>query len=219
LRHPNQDSLRKIDVVEGTDYSVNVDLNFSGRMAIPSSSIFKNAVMRLFGAADDTFSVTADEARVYSLLQPKTVFKVLCDDNEVKKWLQDGYQDKQDSYLVIGYRTLLNAVLISRNHPSSTTQRNRNFETTGERIYSICYRKVRYRFIQSSVEPALHSGNRWKSYFKIRGAKEEEYCEVDLEDEDTDGGNLGTSITSEAEMFLELPAEEPDTSEEEDETD
>ena len=175
--------------------------------------------MKLFGVSDDTFNVTADEARVYSLLNPKNVFKTLCDDNEVKKWLQDGYQDKQDSYLVIGYRTLLNAHLTSRTRPTSMLQTNRNFETTGERIYSICYRKVRYRFMQSSIEPALQPGNRWKSYFKIRGAKEEEYCEVDLEDEDADGGNLGTSITAEAEMFLELPAEEPDRSDEEDEED
>jgi len=188
-------------------------------MAIPSSSVFKDAIMRLFGVPDDTFNVIADEARVYSLLYPKTVFKTLCDDEEVQRWLQDGYQDKQSSYLVVGYRTLLNARLTSRTHSSSTRQGNRNFETTGERIYSICYRKVRYKFIQSSVEPALQSGKRWKSYFKIRGAKHDEYCEVDLEDEDTDGGSLGTSITTEAEMFLELPAEEPDESDEDDNED
>jgi hypothetical protein len=59
-------------------------------------------------------------------------------------------------------------------------------ETTGERIYAICYRRVKITCHNQKVEAKLLKGNRWQPFAAIRGGKEEvdEYYEADLDEQD-----------------------------------
>src|SRR5271154_5737868 len=119
IRSPAQDALKKAKLKKGVDYLVNADENFSGRITDESKTFFKAAITRVFSSmldfeSQDTFYVTSETARRYELRQPNLVFHQLCQDDDVKKWLEEGYHDKQDSHLVIGFRTLLNARLFRK---------------------------------------------------------------------------------------------------------
>lgn len=199
IRYPHMDALANIDVKEGEDYLVDIDMNFDGRVHVESDSFFKAAITRMFSAewekdSRSTFNVTAKEARIYALRRPKDIFKRLCELEAVRKWLQEGYLDKQKSYLVVGYRTLLNAKLIRQDQSSTKVAGQARvpvgavagvdptptgemdvqagvghehraggegeFETIGERIYAICYRKVGFKFFKGVESAFLEPGNR-----------------------------------------------------------
>jgi len=255
-RYPHMDALSKIEVKEGDDYSVTIDKNFNGRVHIESDSFFKATITRIFSVewekeTTDTFHVTAEEGRVYALRQPKAIFKKLCALEDVRKWLEEGFVDKQKTYLVIGYRTLLDAKLVRQTErstniaaqgrapigapaevdPTPTSEmdtqaagghRNRaggagEFETNGERIYAICYRKVGFKFFEGIDIAFLESGNRWKSFSKTRGKTqgevEGEVVEADIEEEDEGGvGQIELFATTDGEerfVFL-CPNEDDD---------
>jgi hypothetical protein len=114
-RYPHMDALiTELKLTPDEDYANNLDKNFSGRVSGESNSFFKLAITRFLSAKLEiemfkTYHVTAKEARIYELREPKAIFRKLCELDTVKKWLQDGYIDKQKTYFVIGYRTLLNA--------------------------------------------------------------------------------------------------------------
>ena len=249
-RYPHMDALKKIELKPDEDYTNNLDKNFSDRMSAESSSFFKLAITRLFSAelekeASNTFHVTAEEGRIYELREPKKIFKKLCELDDVKQWLQDGYLDNQKTYFVIGYRTLLNAKLSRQEHHSTTASGKGNiptgtlagdptpsdqmdvelaighkskvdkegeFETNGERIYAIGYRKVMLKFHQGIGTPYLKAGNIWETFTKTRGAApaENEVIEADIEEEDESGvGQIETfKIESGEEIFIVLSDEE-----------
>ncbi|KAK4960804.1 hypothetical protein LTR66_012869, partial [Elasticomyces elasticus] len=230
-RYPGEDALAVLRLDEEKDVTVRVDKNFKGRMDTGSDSFFKAMVTRLFSMSwesetNSNFQVSADEGRIYALRQPKALFKQLCTLAKVRKWLQEGYLDKQDTYFVIGYRTLLNAKLIRQDQHSSkvsaqgqvpigaaggvdptpeggmnvevagghgqTAGGEGEFETLGERIYAICYRKVDLKFFEGVDSAFLKSGNHWKSFSKTRGnaSAEDETLEADIEDEDYRGDGV-----------------------------
>lgn len=57
-------------------------------------------------------------------------------------------------------------------------------ETTGERIYAICYRKVRITFHKQMIEVKLLRGNQWEPFAKTRGDDViDEYLEANLDEE------------------------------------
>lgn len=255
------DALAKIDLKDGEDYSVDIDMNFDGRMFTESNSFFQAAITRIFSTnwekdSRSTFNVTAKEARIYALRRPKDIFKRLCELEAVRKWLQEGYLDKQKSYLVVGYRTLLNAKLVRRDHSSTkVTGQARvpvgaaagvdptptgemdvqagvgtkqgaggegEFETIGERIYAICYRKVGFKFFKGVESAFLEPGNRWKSFSKTRGkAQEEEIVEADIEEKDEGRGGQSQLFVSTygEENFVLLSSEDEDESEDEGDSD
>jgi hypothetical protein len=64
-----------------------------------------------------------------------------------------------------------------------------NFETLGERVYAICYRKVGFKFLKGVGGAFLKSGNRWKPFFSVRGSDPtvDEIVEADIEDDDESG--------------------------------
>jgi hypothetical protein len=63
-------------------------------------------------------------------------------------------------------------------------------ETTGERIYAICYRRVILKFCKGKLQVRLDGYNTWKPFSATMGENEveEEYIEADIADEDDNGG-------------------------------
>lgn len=213
-RYPHQDGLVKIDVREGEDYLVDIDKNFQGWVNLQSGGSFREAVGRIISATtgrvtDSSYYVKAELARLYALRQPKAIFKTLCEMADVREWLEEGYKDKQNSYLIVGYRTLLDATLFG---PSKHTSEQ---EIVGERIYAICYRKVRYKFVKSAQRFFLESGNRWKfSITRLAGESlaGDEVVDVDIDVEDERRGiEIATFLTEDGEeRFVFLPSDEED---------
>lgn len=57
-------------------------------------------------------------------------------------------------------------------------------ETTGERIYSICYRPVKITFHKQKIEAKLLRGNQWEPFAKTRGGDViDEYLEANLDEQ------------------------------------
>jgi hypothetical protein len=258
-RYPNQDALTKIVLKEGEDYSITIDKNFDGRIHLESNSFFKTAVTSIFSTewgkeSENSFHVTAEEGRIYALRQPKAIFKKLCEIEEVQKWLQEGYIDKQKTYFVIGYRTLLNAKLVHQDKRSTKvegkvkipvgaavgldptltgymdpqvaighqqgTHNETKFQTIGERIYAICYRKVGFKFSKVGNGAFLDSENSWKSFSKTRGSRapeENEVVKAYIEEQDEDGiGQVETFATADGkERFIYLSQADEDSDDDE----
>ena len=199
-----------------------------------------------------TYHIKAEEGCIYELRQPKTVFQNLCKLDEVKKWLEDTYGDNQKPRFVIGYRTLLNAKLVRQDHRStegsgtlkvptgpdptpcgltdveltaghkSKADGEGELETIGERIYAICYRRVKFNFHNGVRSPYLEAENIWKLYPETRGKgpAEDEFVAVDISEEDETGVGetavFNTAGGKERFIFLSLDVEDEDEDEDED---
>ncbi|KAH6983624.1 hypothetical protein BKA56DRAFT_482926 [Ilyonectria sp. MPI-CAGE-AT-0026] len=124
IRNPEQDALTPVQVEEFKDFQTKVDKNFAGHISAGSDSFLCATLSRLFSVAlgansNESFKVSAQEARMYTLSQPRTLFRRICESPKAKEWLEEGYLDKQDTFLVVGYRTLLNARLVRHDQRAS----------------------------------------------------------------------------------------------------
>jgi hypothetical protein len=217
---------------------VDLDKNFQTGLAVQSGSFVKRAIIKLFSIVRETetgLDIVTEAARLYALSQPEAIFNRLCKLDEVKTWLEKKYIEEKKTYFVIGYRTLLNARIVRR-HEHSSKQRTggstdeigitgtvaqesseAGFETTGERIYAICYRKVCFRFLKGAENAMLGPDNRWKSVLPFReGEDNDEVVEaVTKEIDDVTAGESETISSAEYDERFVLPP----TNEEEDQTD
>jgi len=123
IRYPHMDALSIKELESEKDFSNNLDQNFEGRLNSEANLSFSLALTTLFSAifqkvSSEEWVVRAGEGRIYELRKPKDIFKELCKNKETQKWLQEGYVDKQETYMVIGYRTLVNAKLVRQENRS-----------------------------------------------------------------------------------------------------
>ncbi|KAF3316651.1 hypothetical protein TWF173_001933 [Orbilia oligospora] len=205
-RYPNQDALAEIQLEEWKDYSVSIDRNFSDfvKSNAKSNSSFKRALSKIFLSptvkeVGGDVQILAEESRVYMMRQPREIFKQLSGRQSVRDWLTDYYMNSdEDIYFIVGYRTLVNAQFVatdlkvnqkarqSRSHPGP--RENYRYETTGERIYAICFRRVSITSLRNGTPGSmLDSTNYWKTFTEDRGMDmdtEEEILSADLEEED-----------------------------------
>lgn len=78
-------------------------------------------------------------------------------------------------------------------------------KTTGERIYAICYRKVKVAVHHKKLAAKLLRGNRWRPFATTRGAEGEidDYMEASMDDEDDlDGCETQEGDVGQAEVFV-----------------
>ena len=83
-------------------------------------------------------------------------------------------------------------------------------ETVGERIYAICYRRVKVSLIHGEVSARLVPGNVWKSFMATRSNAEQDddYLEADIDELDDVEGCVvkkGTSVDGEEAVFAIPP--------------
>lgn len=124
IRNPNQDALSLRSLVTGADVSVRVQKNFQARLKNGTNSMFRARLSRLLSLLHDKEDVSATqisalEGRMYELKQPKALFKEICTRKQVQEWLQEGLEDGQDTYFVVGYHTFFNAKMLEQNHSAS----------------------------------------------------------------------------------------------------
>ncbi|KAF3184504.1 hypothetical protein TWF788_005208 [Orbilia oligospora] len=205
-RYPNQDALVEIQLEERKDYSISIDRNFSDfvKSNAKSNSGFKRALSKIFLSpavkeVGGDVQILAEESRVYMMRQPREIFKKLSGRQSVRDWLTDYYMNSdEDIYFIVGYRTLVNAQFMatdlkvnqktqqSRSHPGA--RENYRYETTGERIYAICFRRVSITSLRNGTPGSmLDSTNYWKTFAEDRGMEmdtEEEILSADLDEED-----------------------------------
>lgn len=200
---PSTDAIQPYEIPD-EDIAKTSDKNFDGTIRTQSESWFQLVITRflsfvLQSEKSTTFHVTADEGFIYMLRQPKEIFKQCLSADGVKEWLEDNYDDQQDIYFVIGYRTFVNAKLYrERNKTSEASGKTEvpvseavgdptgsvnaslsgghksleevkgGTETTGERIYAICFRKVRITKEKKELKASLKS-SQWQPFATTRG--------------------------------------------------
>ncbi|EPS45333.1 hypothetical protein H072_698 [Dactylellina haptotyla CBS 200.50] len=176
---PNQtlDKMAEITLEDGRDFSVTADKNFSEFIAIQtkSNASLKKAFSKLFllpmFEVDGDMQVFAEESRMYTLRQPQTLFKRIYENPSTRSRLQSFCAKNKKIHFVVGFRTLINARFIGKETRSPQFSRlppqmlgNPLYQTTGERVYAICYRKVNLKKL-SSGDGALSADSDWKGFW------------------------------------------------------
>jgi hypothetical protein len=114
LRYPNQDALSVLTPEEPNDLSVRPQKDFKTLLESDATFSFHAHVTRLLRlsrgkSSRGTLDLSAKEGKIYELKSPKAIFRKLCGDPKVRTWLQEGIEDKQDTYFVTALRTSLDA--------------------------------------------------------------------------------------------------------------
>ncbi|KAF3277989.1 hypothetical protein TWF970_004869 [Orbilia oligospora] len=191
--------------LKGEDFSVSIDQNFNefvGACA-KSSPVFKKALAKLFlppstKGVEGDIQIMSKQSSVYTLLQPRTLFKNISSTTEFQDWLGDAWARRKPLYFVVGYRTVTDAQFIGKEIKSPQNRRlSRNlsykprYDTDGERIYAICFRKVKFERTSEGTVQVLGSTNRWRVFNKQRGANSEleQVISADLCEDDEVGTN------------------------------
>ncbi|KAK6337162.1 hypothetical protein TWF718_009946 [Orbilia javanica] len=199
-RYPNQDALVEVHLEKWKDYSISVDRNFSEfvKSNAKSNSGFKRALSKIFLSpavkeVGGDVQILAEESRVYMMRQPRNVFKQISTLPSVREWLTSFYLSSEDVYFIVGYRTLVNAQFVAadlkvdrkarQNRSQPGPRENYRYETTGERIYAICFRRVNVTALQSGDTSMLDSTNCWRVFTEDRSPDLDSDSDVDMEDE------------------------------------
>ena len=129
--------------------------------------------------------LSSKEGVIYEMNQPKKWFRELCKLKEVQDWLQEGIDDGQDTFMIIGFRTLKDSKLEQRGGATSQTafnveapigeaisgtslggaanvgmkgkhaskeEQEDSAEMEGERIYALCYRRVKHSWQRAEID-------------------------------------------------------------------
>jgi hypothetical protein len=230
IRYPNQDVLNVANVADGSpDVAVRTESNIQHDLHTSERSWFDAQVSRLVAASyqrssNDDVRISSHEGRIYELKQPKALFQGLCENPEVKEWLQDDIKSGSKSYMIVGYRTFIDASTEARQGSSkeiagkaqvpladlaspvpgvgqavgldlgvgggqgATVKGNAQATFPGERIYAICYRRVKFDFKPwNPAGPRLENENQWVMFSETRRQTDEqnaEMVEADLDDDD-----------------------------------
>jgi hypothetical protein len=124
IRNPHQDALSALEVIKGVDFSVRDQRNLKVLLNSAESSFFRTHLTKLAslyhkGSENGRLELSTTEGRVYELKQPKSLFKKLCSMQTVRTWLQEGIEDGQETYFIVGFRTFLNAMTSEQKNYSS----------------------------------------------------------------------------------------------------
>jgi hypothetical protein len=99
--------IARLDASRDASLSANLTRIFRGHVAAGASAQLK---------------LEAAEGAVYELRKPRTWFATLCSLPKVRTWLEEGADDDQDAWLVIGLRTLSDARIRREDRVSHTAE-------------------------------------------------------------------------------------------------
>jgi hypothetical protein len=227
-RYPTQDALSVITAKIDVDYLVRAQQDFDGLLDSISTSSFRAQITRLLNLSrskttTSSLHLKAKAGSLYELKSPKTFFKLACAEAKARKWLQEGLEQAEDSYFVVGLRTFHDASVGQSGRRNESLKGNatvpvgdavksntgvstgdaldvnvggektndigsrESFRTEGEKVYAICYRKVKLS-PRSISDATLGKDNVWKLYSDQREgdptAPMQEACEAELEEFD-----------------------------------
>lgn len=138
------------------------------------------------------FELSSGILLVYTLRQPKHIFRQMCENLEVREWLQEQIDD--EVYFVLGLHTLPDATgekterLLS--HESNQRVNNKHLGP-GETVIELRLKRVRFKYFDSQAEfevARLEKRSCWKMIGDNRTTEqEEEMVEAYLDASEDDG--------------------------------
>lgn len=116
VRYPNQDALSVLTAKLDTDYTARDQQHFKGLLDRTSDFTLRAQITRLLSiprskSDSGSIEVQAERGILYELTQPKIFFRLACAEPKVRTWLQEGLQEKLESYFVVGLRTFHDATV------------------------------------------------------------------------------------------------------------
>ncbi|KFY69552.1 hypothetical protein V496_00133 [Pseudogymnoascus sp. VKM F-4515 (FW-2607)] len=126
-RKPIQDALTTIEAKEDVDFTVRDQQGVEDSLDLANSTTFAAQITKLFNisrskSTSNTLDVSAKAGYIYELRSPKPFFRLACAEPKVRKWLEEGFQQNDKSYFVVGLRTFLDATVSESNRDESTTK-------------------------------------------------------------------------------------------------
>jgi hypothetical protein len=125
-KYPHQDACVG-KAVTPVDYSARKRKTVSTRLDSTHDRTLSGYVTTLFStchsaSGESHFELSAPEGIVYELRNPKTWFRELCTLPDVRTWLEATIDEGEDTYLVIGLRTLRDARITQHDQTSRSTE-------------------------------------------------------------------------------------------------
>jgi hypothetical protein len=227
--HPIQDALSVLTAKADIDYTVRTQQDFNGLLDATSTSSFRAQITRLLNLARNKTTTSSLELKAkagsaYELKAPTTFFKLACAEPKVRTWLQEGLEQGDDAFFVIGLRTFRDASVVGQSQRQNESLKGgatvpvgdvvktntgistgdaldakvagekseerggqQSYKTEGERVYAICYRKVKLS-TRSISDAVLRKDVEWKLYSDQRDGDPnepmQEMCTAELEEFD-----------------------------------
>jgi hypothetical protein len=110
---------------ESKNVYIDENENFGVTLAQSSNDAFRASLTKLLKTMskvgdEESVQLSSAKSRSLELRQPRKAFTQLCTSPEAREWLEAGVREGAKSYLVIGYRTVLDATFAAKS--SSTLQ-------------------------------------------------------------------------------------------------
>ncbi|CAF9903373.1 MAG: hypothetical protein GOMPHAMPRED_000215 [Gomphillus americanus] len=211
----------------------------SKRSIFVNGMISRIAKWHLGGGWNDLGGLQAEIATEYTVLDSDGWFKIACNIEGVKKWIEMALwngKSKRYVYMVTGYRTLSDATIRSFHKTNAEVEakaevkeasgsmsagasagakkdktKDAKMQIPKEKIYEIQYRKVRVAgFSSHSVSDAyLETGNKWIKVFTFRDGSSDEEDAIEASLEDNQDVPEGYNLVEEDGEKLFLPKDPP----------
>lgn len=152
-------------------------------------------------------TLRAPRATTYDLKCSGSWLGLVCAEPKIVQFLETAFDREQTVYLVVGFRTVENGILVRR--PVSTKDPETRYETSvrratglgaatlaaniptsgirssygvGEQIFAVLYRKVKFTWLssKSTSDMSLELSNRWQPIWDWRGLEDEDVQEDDI---------------------------------------
>jgi hypothetical protein len=147
-----------------------------------------------------TAEISATASKHYWIGNLDLWFCEACKDTTARKWLEESMA-AGDSYLMVGYRSVVDAS-VTANRPDSSAAAGMNhvrtYISSCEQVYAIQYRKIHFKWLSSrDVECATLDNSRWKVMWGVRAG------DNDGTDDDVDA-SLGEVVECDDEYLEDL---------------
>ena len=125
VRYPNQDALTVLKTLPQDAYTKRPQADFSGQLSSDKRKPLRIQLTKLLSFSlhasnSDKINIKAQQGWIYELNQPKTLFKELCEQEQVRTWLREGLESQMKSYFVVGQRTFEDATVAVNQQTAST---------------------------------------------------------------------------------------------------
>jgi hypothetical protein len=183
IHSPPTDALKIFAPISGTDCSRHDDTTVTTSGLAHLNSAEKRSIARVFlGAATasessiDELTITAHHGFIYSLWYPGRWLNKLCADPRVRTWLEEGYGQRKEAWMIVGCKTIVDADFVAEEREAGrqdSREEEEEWAFPGERIYALQVTKVEMRFFERREGEVRMRGPVWESHSKVLGGEGE----------------------------------------------
>jgi hypothetical protein len=154
---PTADSYFPEHLAGTQDQWIRADRNLEDIMTGPPSEIQRRLMqpmLHYYPGLDlrDTHQMQSIECQVYQLMNTSTWFEKLGADEQARAWLLNRPKQRQDVYLLTGYRTFKYVVLEERDDKTTPVE---------ESIFAVSYRKIRLKRFGKIQKASVQRERNW----------------------------------------------------------